>query len=54
MTQEEARNRYRLHIQQLHLTVIYEDEFIQKIGKRRLEEMRDVILDNIIYLRKYI
>jgi hypothetical protein len=54
MTQEEARNRYRLHIQQLHLTVIYEDEFIQKIGKRRLEEMRDVILDNMIYLRKYI
>jgi hypothetical protein len=54
MTMEEARNRYRLHTQQLHLTVIYEDEFLQKVGKRRLEEMRDAMLDNMIYLRNYI
>ncbi len=54
MTKEEARNRYRLHTQQLHLTVIYEAEFLQKIGKKRLEEMRDAMLDNLIHLRKYI
>jgi hypothetical protein len=54
MTQEEARNRYRLNTQQLHLSVIYEDEFLKKVGKKRLEEMRDAILDNMIYLRNYI
>jgi hypothetical protein len=54
MTNEEARNRYRLRIQQLHLTVIYEADFLQKISKRRLEEMRDDMLDDIIYLRKFI
>jgi hypothetical protein len=54
MTNEEARNLYRLRTQQLHLTVIYEAEFLQKIGKRRLEEMRDNLLDELIYLRKYL
>jgi hypothetical protein len=53
MTQEEARNQYRLRTQQLHLTVIYEAEFLQKVGKKRLEEMRDAILDGMIYLRKF-
>jgi hypothetical protein len=54
MTNEEARNLYRLRTQQLHLTVIYEAEFLQKIGKRRLEEMRDTLLDELIYLRKFL
>ena len=53
MTQEEARNRYRLLTQQLHLTVIYEAEFLRKLGKKGLEEMQDVILDGMIYLRKF-
>jgi hypothetical protein len=35
----------------IHLTVIYEDDFLKKVGKRRLEAIRDDTLDFIIDLR---
>ena len=38
----------------LHFTVIHEDDFIRRIGRRRLNEMRDEILDFIIDLRNQI
>ena len=53
MTQEEARNLYRLRSQQLHLTVVYEAEFIQKVGIKQLEVIRDALLDSMISLRKF-
>ena len=51
MTEQEFQEhlkRLRNFYQQLHLTVLYEDDFITQLGSRRnLFEYRDNILDNI-------
>ena len=52
LTPEEAMLRHRLLKQQLTLTILYEDDFIQKLGFHGLEELRNSILDEIIFLRK--
>ena len=43
---------YQLRLAQIHLSVIYEIDFLQRLGLRGLEEFRDTILDDIIELRK--
>jgi hypothetical protein len=54
MDEKERRElilRRALLIQQIHLTVLFEDNFIQQIGSRRsLFEFRDNILDEIIFI----
>ena len=54
MNYEEATKLYQLRLAQIHLSVIYEFEFLQRLGRRGLEEFRDNILDDIIELRKII
>ena len=54
MTHEEALKLYQLRLDQLHISVIYEIDFLQRLGIRGLEEFRDGILDDIIELRKFI
>lgn len=52
LTLEEARLRFRLLNQQITLTVLYENDFIEKLGKTGLEELRNSILDEINWLKK--
>ncbi len=49
---EEARLRFRLLNQQITLTVLYEKNFIEKLGKNGLEDLRNSILDEINWLKK--
>ena len=52
LTTKEVDQRLRLLKQQLTLSVLYEANFIENIGKRGLENMRNDILDEINFLRK--
>ena len=38
--------------QQLHLSVIFEDNFIQNLGRRGLLEFQDEILDEILFIER--
>ena len=51
---ENLKQQIGVRIDILHFTVINEDDFIMRIGRRRLNEMRDEILDFIIDLRSHI
>ena len=51
---ENLKQQIGVRIDILHFTVINEDDFIMRIGRRRLNEMRDEILDFIIDLRSQI
>ena len=51
MTEREYRIRLVALFDQLHYTVIYEDELIKNRPKRELYELRDSILDEIIHIR---
>lgn len=45
---QERLNRLRIYYQQLHITVILEEDFIKRLGSHRnLYVYRDQILDNI-------
>ena len=52
LSDEEAALRFRLLNQQLTLTVLYEEDFIKKLGRSGLENMRNSILDEINWLKK--
>ena len=52
MTERELWVRYYSLFQQIHATVIYEDEILQKISMRELYIMRDNILDEMIFLQQ--
>lgn len=52
MTYEEALKLYQLRLAQIHLSVIYEIDFLQRLGTRGLEQFRNSILNDIIELRK--
>ena len=51
MTERDYRVRLSALFDQLHYTVIYEEELIKSRSKRELYELRDRILDEIIYIR---
>jgi hypothetical protein len=42
---------YEHRIKALEATVLYEDEMLKKVGKRKLEGIRDEILDFMLELR---
>jgi hypothetical protein len=42
---------YEHRIKALEATVLYEDEMLKKVGKRKLEGIRDEILDLMLELR---
>ena len=44
--------RRALLFQQIHLTVLFEDDFIAKLGKRGVLDLQDDILDEIIFTDK--
>ncbi len=44
---EQYYQERKIRQQSLHLSVIYESRFIEKLGKKRLEYMRDELLDRI-------
>ena len=59
MTNEEKRQQSLLHLKnyyiQIHLTVIYEAEFMEKLkSKRALSDYRDEILDRINQERRWL
>lgn len=56
MSEEEKKidnlqHQVEIRQQALHFTVIYEEDFIKRMGKRQLEIVRDEILDFILDLR---
>ncbi len=52
MTERELWVRHASLYQQLHVTVIYEDEILQKVSMQKLYAMRDNILDEIIFVER--
>ncbi len=52
MTERELRVRHASLYQQLHVTVMYEDEILQKVSMQKLYAMRDNILDEIIFVER--
>lgn len=52
MTERDLRLRHALLYQQLHLTVIYQDEMLQKVSMRELYATRDNILDEILLIER--
>jgi hypothetical protein len=48
---EKNQQELKIRQQALHLTVIYEHEFVEKFGKRGLNDMRDKLLDRINELK---
>ena len=52
LTLEEALLRFRLLNQQITLTVLYENDFIERLGKKGLEDLRNSILDEINWLKE--
>jgi hypothetical protein len=51
MTNREIRNLLKMLNEQLHLIRENEQEFMEKEGKRKLEERIDGILDRINFLK---
>ncbi len=52
MTERELWVRHASLYQQIHVTVIYEDEILQKVSMQKLYAMRDIILDEIIFVER--
>jgi hypothetical protein len=52
MTERDLRLRHALLYQQLHFTVIYEDEMLQKASMSELYAIRDNILDEILFIER--
>jgi hypothetical protein len=52
MTNREIKNLLKMLYDQLEMIRAYEQEFMDKEGKRRLDERIDGILDRINYLTK--
>ena len=52
MTKREITNLLKLLDNQLRTIREFENEFVEKEGKKRLEERIDSILDRINYLKK--
>ena len=52
MTKREITNLLKLLDDQLRTIREFENEFVEKEGKKRLEERIDSILDRINYLKK--
>jgi hypothetical protein len=52
MTERELWVRHASLYQQIHVTVIYEDEILQKVSMQKLYAMRDNILDEIILVER--
>ena len=48
---EKLEEIYEHRIKALEATVLYEDEILKKVGKRKLESIRDEILDLMLELR---
>ena len=51
---EQLLHEKTIRTQSLDLTLEYEEEFLEKMGKKGLEEFRDFCLDRIIYVDKQI
>lgn len=54
MTEQELRKRLKALFDQLHYTVIYEKEILNRISKRMLNDFRDKILDEIIHIQRHL
>jgi hypothetical protein len=52
MDEKEAQMFYKLKLDQLTMTAIYEEEFLKQLGKKGLNDLRDTFLDEMIKLRK--
>lgn len=52
MTERELRIRLNSLFTQLHYSVIYESDILKNINKRGLYDLRDNILDEIIYIER--
>ena len=51
---EQLLHEKTIREQSLDLSVEYEEEFLEKMGKKGLQEFRDFCLDRIIYVGKQI
>lgn len=51
---EQLLHEKTIRKQSLDLTLEYEEEFLEKMGKKGLQEFRDFCLDRIIYVDKQI
>jgi hypothetical protein len=51
---EQLLHEKTIRKQSIDLTLEYEEEFLEKMGKKGLEEFRDFCLDRIIYIDKQI
>ncbi len=51
LNEEQAKLRYQLLKQQLALTVIYENDFLHKLGYKGLQEKRNDMLDEMNWLK---
>ena len=52
MTERQLRIRLNSLFTQLHYSVIYESDILKNINKRGLYDLRDNILDEIIYIER--
>ena len=52
MTEKQLRIRLNGLFIQLHYSVIYEKEILQDITQRGIHDLRDKILDEIIYIQR--
>jgi hypothetical protein len=52
LTDQELENLLTLQFQRLHLTKLYEWQFLERMSRRDLEIYRDEILDRIVNIQK--
>jgi hypothetical protein len=51
---DKKKHKLEIKKQSLHLSVVYESNFLNQLGRRGLLELRDELLDNINLLTKEI
>lgn len=52
MSEQELDKRLKSLFDQLHFTAIYEKEILEKVSKRKLFDLRDKFLDEIIFIQR--
>jgi hypothetical protein len=52
MSEQEFDKRLKSLFDQLHFTSIYEKEILEKVSKRKLFDLRDKFLDEIIFIQR--